>query len=190
MKEEVRILGVDDAPFSFEDESVMVVGVVMRAGSYVEGVLRSNVSVDGSDASEKLVEMICSSRFLSQLHAVLVDGACFAGFNVIDFQHVFEKTQIPIISVTRDEPDFEKIKTALKNRFKDWESRWEVLNKGSIWVMKTKYNPLYVRCVGVSESEAKEIIKLATIRGVLPEPVRMAHIIASGVVRGESYGKA
>ncbi len=190
MKEEVRILGVDDAPFSFEDERVMIVGVVMRAGSYVEGVLRNDVTVDGTDSSKKLVEMVTRSRFSSQLHAVLVDGACFAGFNVIDMDHVFAHTNVPIISVTRDEPDFEKIKAALQNRFQDWTKRWEVLNKGRIWRMKTKHNPLYVRCVGASESEAKEIIKLATIRGVLPEPVRMAHIIASGVVRGESYGKA
>ena len=38
--------------------------------------------------------------------------------------------------------------------------------------------------------EAKEIIKLSTIRGVIPEPIRMAHLIASGITRGESYGKA
>lgn len=190
MKEEIRILGVDDAPFSFEDESVMIVGVVMRAGNYVEGVLRNDVAVDGTDSTEKLVEMISSSRFSSQLHAVLIDGASFGGFNVLDLEYIFSHTNLPIISITRDQPDFEKIKTALQSRFKDWLTRWEVLNKGSIWRMNTSHNPLYIRCVGISKTEAKEIIKLATIRGVLPEPVRMAHIIASGVVRGESYGKA
>ncbi|RLF35484.1 MAG: hypothetical protein DRM99_04525, partial [Thermoplasmata archaeon] len=34
------------------------------------------------------------------------------------------------------------------------------------------------------------IIKLSTIRGVIPEPIRVAHLIASGITRGESYGKA
>jgi len=44
--------------------------------------------------------------------------------------------------------------------------------------------------LGISLAEAKEIITLATIRGVIPEPLRVAHIIASGISRGESYGKA
>jgi endonuclease V-like protein UPF0215 family len=57
-------------------------------------------------------------------------------------------------------------------------------------MIKTKHNPIYVKCTGISIEEAKEIIKISTIRGVLPEPLRVAHIIASGIIRGESYGKA
>ena len=34
------------------------------------------------------------------------------------------------------------------------------------------------------------MITLSTMRGVILEPIRVAHRIASGVTRGESYGKA
>ncbi|MFW5904386.1 MAG: DUF99 domain-containing protein, partial [Candidatus Saliniplasma sp.] len=35
----------------------------------------------------------------------------------------------------------------------------------------------------------ERIIKLFTIRGRIPEPIRISHIVASGIVRGESRGK-
>jgi endonuclease V-like protein UPF0215 family len=58
MKAQSRILGVDDAPFKFTDEHVPVVGVVVRAPSYVEGVLTTRVRVDGADATEALASAI------------------------------------------------------------------------------------------------------------------------------------
>jgi endonuclease V-like protein UPF0215 family len=59
-----------------------------------------------------------------------------------------------------------------------------------LYKIKTSHNPIYIKCAGISLAEAKEIIKLSTIRGVVPEPIRVAHLIASGITRGESYGKA
>jgi endonuclease V-like protein UPF0215 family len=78
----------------------------------------------------------------------------------------------------------------LKKKFKDWKKRWAIISKGELNRVETSNNPIYVKCIGISFEEAKEIIKLSTIRGVIPEPIRVAHLIASGVTRGESYGKA
>ena len=64
------------------------------------------------------------------------------------------------------------------------------MKSGKIYKVRTKHNPIFVKCTGIDIEEAKEIIKLSTIRGVIPEPIRMAHLIASGITRGESYGKA
>ena len=52
------------------------------------------------------------------------------------------------------------------------------------------HNPIYIKCAGISLQETEELIRLSTIRGVIPEPIRVAHLIASGIIRGESYGKA
>jgi endonuclease V-like protein UPF0215 family len=190
MKREVRILGIDDSPFTFNDKYATIVGVVMRGGSYLEGVLREQVSVDGNDATIICKKMIESTRHNKQLRAVLLDGVALGGFNIVDVEEIYKSTKIPIITVTRDEPDFKKIKKALQKTFDDWENRWNLISKGEMYKIKTKYNPIFVKCVGLSIEETKEIIKLSTIRGVVPEPIRVAHLIASGIKRGESYGKA
>jgi endonuclease V-like protein UPF0215 family len=72
----------------------------------------------------------------------------------------------------------------------DWKDRLNLIKKGRLHRVETNHNPIYVKCVGLTIKEAKEIIKISTIRGVIPEPIRVAHLIASGLKRGESYGKA
>jgi endonuclease V-like protein UPF0215 family len=190
MKRQIRLLGIDDSPFSFNDKYATVIGVVMRGGEYLECVLSRNVTIDGDDATHTCKDMIKNTKHREQLKAAIIDGVALGGFNIVNSEELYESAGLPIITITRDKPNFEDIKTALKKNFKDWEERWEIINKGPLHMVKTKHNPLYIKCVGISIEEAKEIIKISTIRGVIPEPLRVAHIIASGITRGESYGKA
>ncbi|MEE8232829.1 MAG: DUF99 family protein, partial [Thermoplasmata archaeon] len=74
MKEQVRVLGLDDGPFSFGDPTVVVVGVVVRLPSYVEGVLVTEVEVDGTDATLRIVDALQNSRFREGLALVMIDG--------------------------------------------------------------------------------------------------------------------
>jgi len=190
MKQQIRLLGIDDSPFTFSDKYGVVIGVVMRGGEYLECVLRSQVSIDGNDATAVCKEMVENTRHKKQLKAVLLDGIVLGGFNVVDIMELHNDTTLPVITITRDKPDFEKIKRALQKNFKDWKRRWTMISKGELHEVKTGHNPIYVKCVGINIDETKEIIKLSTIRGVIPEPIRVAHLIASGITRGESYGKA
>jgi len=190
MKQQIRILGIDDAPFTFADTKTMIVGVVMRGGEYLEAVLRSEVTIDGTDATDVVTTMIQTTRHREQLRAVMLDGICLGGFNVIDIKKIHKTIDIPILTITRDRPDLTTIEDALRKHFPDWEQRLAIHKEGTLYEFQTAHNPLYAKFMGCSPEEAQEIISLATIRGVLPEPLRIAHLIASGIVRGESYGKA
>ena len=190
MKSEIRILGIDDSPFTFKNKYSPIIGVVMRGGQYIEAVLKEKVKIDGLNATKKCIEMIKKTRYKKQLKAIMTDGISLGGFNVLDIEELYNKTNIPIITITRDKPDNSGIKKALKKHFTDWEYRYNLISKGHLFRVKTKHNPIFIKCAGINEHEAKEIIKISTIRGVIPEPIRVAHIIASGIKRGESYGKA
>jgi len=190
MKQQIRLLGIDDSPFTFTEKYTTVVGVIMRGGEYLEGIMRNQVSVDGTDATYICKEMIESTRHRKQLKAMMLDGIALGGFNVVDIEEIYASTGLPVITITRDKPDFEKIKLALQKNFEDWNDRFDLMKKGELYKVKTPHNPIYVKSVGISIEETKEIIKLSTIRGVVPEPIRVAHLIASGIVKGESYGKA
>ena len=190
MKRQIRILGIDDAPFTFNEKYSTVIGVVMRGGEYLECVLRSQVTIDGTEATAICEQMIKNTRHRRQLKAIMIDGASLAGFNIVDIAALYESTQVPVITVTRDKPDQKKIKKALQQNFNDWKERWKILQKGTLTTIPTHHNPIYIKYRGVSLEEAKEIINISTIRGAIPEPIRVAHLIASGITRGESYGKA
>ena len=190
MKKGIKLMGVDDAPFYFREDKTIVVGVVMRGGEYIEGVLRREVTVDGEDATDTCIDMVLHTRHKQQLKALLLDGVSLGGFNVVDINRIHTETGIPVITVTRDKPDLNKIQSALKKHFNDWEKRLNIITTGELHRVETNYNPIYVKSAGISIEDAKEIIRLSTIRGVIPEPIRVAHIIASAIIRGESYGKA
>jgi len=190
MKSHIRVLGIDDGPFEFEDRDVPIVGVVMRLPSYIEGIMLKKVTVDGEDATSAIESMVRSSRFGKGLHAILLDGATLGGFNVVDIFSLNESLGVPVITVTRDQPDLSEIKNALKSHFPTWEGRYDLLTKGEIHRVETGYNPVFVKCAGLSVLEAERILHQATVQGVIPEAIRVAHLVATAIVRGESGSKA
>jgi endonuclease V-like protein UPF0215 family len=191
LKEEIRILGFDDGAFSSRKGKVPVVGVVFRGGKFLDGVLKTDVKIDGNDATEKIVGLINKSRHKQQLKVIMTDGITFGGFNILDIRKVYESTGIPVIVVNRKRPDLEKVREALKN-FKDFEERWELIKKaGKIRVCEIKPNvKVYYQCVGMEDDEAREVIALSSTHSQIPEPLRVAHLIATALVKGESGGRA
>lgn len=190
MKPKSRVLGIDDGPFRFGDVEVPVVGVVVQAPSYIDGVLHTRAQVDGRDATERIGGMIRRSRYREGLAMVLVDGSAVGGFNVIDVDRLHADAGVPVATVTRRRPDFPAIERALRRRFEDWEGRWEILRRHPIEEVSTRHRPLFVTQVGATLAEVREAIALTTVRGALPEPLRIAHLVAASLVRGESRGRA
>lgn len=190
MKKQIRILGIDDAPFSFSNKKTSIIGVILRGNDYLEGVLHRHISIDGDDATAVCSQMTQQTRHRNQLKAALIDGIALGGFNIVDIDEVYSLTNLPVLTITRNKPDVEKIKHALQNHFTDWKQRWDLINKAELWKISTSYKPVYVQAAGLTKLEAKDIISLSTIRGAIPEPIRIAHLIASGITKGESYGKA
>ena len=193
IKQEIRILGVDDAPFTpHTNEQVMIVGTVFRAGYWLDGVITTKITVDGTDATDSIVEMVNKSRHQDQLGVIMLDGITFGGFNVVDIKKVFQETGVPVIVIMRRYPDLSRIKKALKN-FHDWEERWKhILEAGEIYPTDKihKQESIYMQTSGISKEDAQKIVILSTTRSAIPEPIRAAHIIAAGVITGESKGNA
>jgi len=52
------------------------------------------------------------------------------------------------------------------------------------------HRPLHVTAAGMDEDEVREVLEKVTVRGALPEPLRIAHIFATALKKGESRGRA
>ena len=55
---------------------------------------------------------------------------------------------------------------------------------------KTKGKNLFMQVAGVSPTAAAKIVRISATHSLIPEPIRIAHIIASGIKNGESHGRA
>jgi hypothetical protein len=191
LKSEIRILGFDDGAFiAKSNQLVPVVGVIYRGGKILDGALKTEVLVDGTEATEKIVKLINSSRHKQQLKVIMFDGITLAGFNMVDVKEVHEKTNIPVIVINRKRPDLKKVKAALKN-FDDFENRWKAVeHAGEIKECLLKDKKIFYQSVGMDDETAEEVIKLSSTRGFIPEPLRVAHLLVTAFVKGESYGRA
>jgi len=184
IKPEIRVLGVDDGIFTPHVKSLVpLVGVVFRGGYWLDGVMHTRVEVDGFDASDKLVSMIVNSPHYKQLRVIMLNGVTFAGFNIVDIKKLNAETQLPVIAVTREKPDFSEIHEALKNLPKS-EERWKsILTAGEIFevLTRTESERVYMQISGIFEDDAKKILRLTSTRSNIPEALRVAHLIASGI---------
>lgn len=184
IKPEIRVLGVDDGVFVPHSKGfALVVGVVFRGGYWLDGVMSTKVEVDGFDATNRIASMITNSPHYKQLRVVMLDGVTFAGFNVVDIRELNAETNLPVIAVTRDRPDFDDIRRALQNLSAS-QKRWRaVLNAGEIFEVDTrsKRERAFMEICGILEDDARKILKLTSTRSSIPEALRVAHLVASGI---------
>jgi len=188
IKPEIRILAIDDS--ALIKDSVMIVGVIFRGGAWLDGVLRSEITRDGLDATDAIAEMVTTTKHYQQIRVIMLDGVTCGGFNVVDITELQRRTGLPIIVVMRAEPDMRRIRDAMRN-LPNFDERWHAIkNAGRIAEVDVHGNPLYLQCSGIGVEDAAAIVWMSTTHSHIPEPLRVAHLIATGIVCGESRGQA
>ena len=181
-----HLLGIDDGPFDKRrDAEVCVVGVVMEGSDLVEGVAVTRFPVDGDGVSDVLAEWIAGLRFRPSLQGILLDGITIAGLAVVDVERLSQALELPVLVLNRKDPRNHRLATALQSA--GLADRLDVVDRIPSSVSVS--NGLYLACAGVSPEEAARLIEATRRKGEMPEPLRLAHLIASAVVRGESRGR-
>jgi endonuclease V-like protein UPF0215 family len=158
----------------------MVVGVVGRKGT-VEGVISFNVAVDGSDATEMIIRAFKGSRFKAQVKAIALNGVTFAGLNVVDIARLRDELMLPVIAITRKRPRKLLLKTAIKRKgAKASTKTFERLSKA---IKIRKLQGYYAQFINNDCDHVQDLMPVCL------EMLRLAHMIASGIVTGESNGR-
>ncbi|AGB05100.1 hypothetical protein AciM339_1238 [Aciduliprofundum sp. MAR08-339] len=189
MKKHIRALGIDDSYFvPHIPGEVDLIGVVLRAPNYLEGMLRRKIGVDALDSTDSIIDML-NSKYGRQIKVVFLQGITFGGFNIVDIERIWREREVPVIVISRKNPDLRAIEYALRKHFEDWEYRMNLLRKHKIEMIQNGEFEIYVQRAGISMDEARRVISSFTLRGAIPEPLRVAHLIASALHFGESKGK-
>jgi hypothetical protein len=190
MKPEIRILGIDDSPIENKKrgEEVGCIGTIYRGGNFLDGLISFKIKKDGKDSSEKIIRNVNKTKHYEQLQYIIIDGITLAGFNVVDINRIYEETKLPVIVVIRKKPDLKKFLKALDKV--NPESKEIIKKTGSVKEVKINQKNLYLQLAGISIEEAKKILLITCIHSNIPEPIRVSHLIASGIHYGESKGGA
>lgn len=187
MKQEVRILGIDDGPFvRGKRKNVLVVGTIFRGGHFMDGLLSTVIRQDGENATAKLVSLINAAKCKPQLQCIMLNGIALGGFNVVDVKRLWKETGIPVLCIIRTMPNLKDIRQALSH-VSYGERKWKLICSSPPII---KIDQIYCQWIGMNEKKVCDLVRISTTHGKIPEPLRIAHIIAGGIVTGESKGRA
>lgn len=140
------------------------------------------IRVDGLDATSVLSALI--SMISRPPGVVFLDSITIGGFNVISLAGLARLTGMPAIVVYTYRPSVERLKAPLIRHFKDWELRLKALRPiESAYLVRTSRGPLYLVSWGVDREESVRLVEAYQLFTRVPEPIRVAHRLASEASR-------
>lgn len=173
-------MGVDDGAFARSDRDAPIAAVVVSAPTYVEAIRTGRVRVDGTDGTSRVARLVRALGPLDGIRALLLDGAVLGGFNVLDLDILYRRLGLPVVALTRRPPEFDRIHAALKKWFpQDRGRRWRRLTAHRLFRVPTPGRPIWATAVGCPRADAIRLVRRTTVRGYWPEPLRLAHLVAS-----------
>ncbi len=184
-KKGIRALGIAESFRKGIGSKSILAGVVMRSDLIIDGFVFGKATIGGNDATHSLIQMFKTLN-RNDINVILLGGAVISLYNIIDVDLVGEETETPVICITFEES--EGLEPHIKHHFpKSWRQKltaYRKLGKRYELKLKTGYK-IFVRNFGVTESQAKRALDKFTLQGALPEPIRLAKILARAKLDSE-----
>ncbi len=181
-----NVIGFDDAPFSHDHRGdVRIIGAVC-ARTRLDGLVSGFVRRDGRNATRTMIALIRGSQFHKNVRAVLLQGIAVAGFNVVDIHGLNEELGVPVVVVTRRKPRLARVKEALFGHTPGAARKWQLIERAG---EMEPIGPVWTQRVGIDKDATLALLRASTLHGNVPEPLRLAHLIAGGVTTGKSRGR-
>ena len=181
-----HLLGIDDGPFEkFESETTPIVGVMMEGPDLVEAVAVTRFSVDGEDVTGFLAGWIEGLRFRPALHAVLFGGITIAGLGVLDIEELARRSGVPVVVVNRKQRGNTRLAAALETA--GLGERVAILERSPAPFRVE--GGLFAAQAGSDPATVAAWLRAARSKSDLPEPLRLAHLVARAIASGESRGR-
>jgi len=186
-KKGLRVLGIAES-FSSRSTSLLA-GVVMRKDLRIDGVAVTGVTVGGMDATEGVLALV---RDLDRkdINCIFLGGCIIAWYNIIDPQEVLHRTGLPVVVITyrKSEGIHDKIKALFPGDSRRL-SCYDSLEK-PVPVTLPSGHVVHLRAVGIGLPDATRLCRDFILDGRLPEPVRVARLVARAVMRHGFSGQA
>ncbi|MBI3841185.1 MAG: DUF99 family protein [Thaumarchaeota archaeon] len=173
----MRALGVAES-FRQGQRTSTLAGVVMRGDLVVDGLVLGRTSVGGDDATTSIASL---HRRLGRndVNVLVVSGAILSLYNIVDVDELSRRTRLPVICLTYKETS--GIEDSIRRHFPGKAgaklAAYRALG-GRKRVKLATGKTVYARSSGLGQAETKGVLDIFTLQGSLPEPVRVARLLA------------
>jgi endonuclease V-like protein UPF0215 family len=180
----IRALGVAESFRQGQKRSVLA-GVVMRSDFVIDGVALGKTAVGGDDATSSIASLFRKFH-RNDVNLVMVSGAILSLYNIIDVDGLASRTKLPVVCLTYKETA--GIEGSIRRHFPTGAATklvaYRKLGKRTGVQLKTGHR-VYVRTAGMGSDSVKPILDAFTLQGSVPEPVRVAKLVArAALARG------
>lgn len=160
-------------------------GIVMRRDFIVDGVVFGETTIKGDDATEKILQMF-KELDRPDVSYLLISGLILSLYNIVDIKKIHNVLKIPVIGLTYRESY--GIENSIKHNFPDSfefkiKNYSNLNNREKININKT--SEAFVRFEGCTIHEVQYLLKNLTLSGSIPEPIRVAKLIANSLIKKE-----
>jgi len=173
----IRALGVAESFRQGQRRSILA-GVVMRSDFVIDGVALGKTSVGGDDATASIASLY-RKLHRNDVNLIMVSGAILSLYNIIDVDSLAARTKLPVVCLTYKETA--GIEASIRRHFPAGAeiklAAYGKLGKRSAIKLKTGHH-VYVRSSGIGRSDVEAVINTFTLQGSIPEPVRVAKLLA------------
>ena len=184
-KKGIRGLAIAES-FSQDSKKSVLSGIVMSTDLVIDGFVVGYSTVGGDDATDSILTMY-EKLDRPDVSFLLISGIVISLYNIVDVKRISEKTGIPVIGVTYEESS--GIEDAIKHHFPEsYESKlaeYSKLGSREKITLHTSHN-LYIRNEGCTALEAKQLLDKMTLQGSVPEPLRIAQLLANTLLKTKS----
>ena len=150
----------------------------MRRDLVIDGVAFGTATIEGDDATDSIIS-IYRSLDRGDINCIVLDGLIISMYNIIDGNYILKETGLPVVAITFE--DSKGLEKSIKSHFPTkWQlklEQYERLGQREKIMLKTGKN-LFVRCWGLSQHQALAILNPLTLQGSVPEPIRVAKLVA------------
>jgi endonuclease V-like protein UPF0215 family len=145
-------------------KEIRLLGIAVKGfkeGNLIIGtVYKGKIGLDGvlgattnsNDLTDSIIKMIIDSPHLNQIRVIIMDSKYFPDESIVDPRKIWKKSGKPVLAL-------------------NWDSNID-FHWGIIPVLS----------VGLSSLEGTNVLKKSSFNEGLPEALRIAHLIASGLV--------
>ncbi|RLE72866.1 MAG: DUF99 domain-containing protein [Thermoprotei archaeon] len=184
-KKGFRTLGIAESYVRGVHKYSLLAGVIMRSDLIIDGFTFTYITVGGFDSTERILSMYRNLN-RNDINLIMLNGAIIGWYNIVDIYKLYNCIRKPIIVVSYEES--EGIEKYIKKYFpQDYKERLELyrkLGEREMIKIKTGYK-VYIRYIGIDKKQAIVALNRLTLNGSIPEPLRVAKILAHAAIKAK-----
>jgi uncharacterized protein len=183
-KKAIRALGIAES-FRKDQEFSTLAGVVMRSDLVIDGFASTRLRLAGSDSTNSTIRLFKKLE-RNDVNAIIISGSVLSLYNVLDIDKIHKEVKIPVVALSFSKSRSNLVEN-IRTRFPDKVAKEKIrllerLGNSSRVRLVTGYE-VFVRNAGINEDLSKKLLDRFTLQGSVPEPVRVARLLAKSIVK-------